>query len=68
MGAIKSMIMDLEEKCFDQVAEAIIECESFDEAQAIAVKVFRENNLVDVIGADYLEESVCEMWNELHAN
>lgn len=64
MGAVKNMIVDLEEKCFDQVAEAIIDCDSFDKAQAIALKVFNENNLVDVLGADYLEESVSEMWAE----
>ena len=64
MGAMKSMIMDLEEKCFDQVAEAISECEHFSEAQAKALKIFKENNLIDYVCADYLEESVSEMWNE----
>ena len=65
MGAVKSMVMDLEEKCFDQLADEIGECEDMIEAQSKAMKIFKENNLLDYTGADYLEESVSEMWNEL---
>lgn len=64
MGAVKNMVMDLEEKCFDQLSDEISECEDISEAQSKAMKIFKENDLLDYIGADYLEESVSEMWQE----
>jgi hypothetical protein len=64
MGAVKSMVMDLEEKCFDQLTDEIGECEDISDAQFKAMKIFKENNLLDYIGADYLEESVSEIWAE----
>lgn len=64
MGAVKDMVMDLEEKCFDQLSDSISECEDISEAQSKAMEIFKENNLLDYIGADYLEESVSEMWQE----
>ena len=64
MGAVKDMVMDLEEKCFDQLSNEISECEDISEAQSKAMKIFKENDLLDYIGADYLEESVSEMWQE----
>ena len=64
MGAVKDMVMDLEEKCFDQLSDEISECEDISEAQSKAMKIFKENDLLDYIGADYLEESVSEMWQE----
>jgi len=64
MGAVKDMVMDLEEKCFDQLSDEISECEDISEAQSKAMEIFKENDLLDYIGADYLEESVSEMWQE----
>ena len=68
MGAVKDMVMDLEEKCFDQLSNEISECEDISEAQSKAMKIFKENDLLDYIGADYLEESVSEMWQEKWCN
>jgi len=63
MGAVKNMIVDLEEKCFDLVAERISHCVDIQEAQEKAYDIFLENGLID-IDNDYLEESVSEMWAE----
>jgi hypothetical protein len=62
MGAVKNMIIDLEEKCFDQVAEQISHCVDIAEAQEKAHDIFLENGLLECIDNDYLEESVSEMW------
>ena len=64
MGAVKNMIIDLEEKCFDLVAERISHCVDIQEAQEKAYDIFLENGLIECIDNDYLEESVSEMWAE----
>jgi len=62
MGAVKGMVMDLEERCFSELEDEIAQCEDISDAQFKAMEIFKENNLLDYIGADHLEESVSEMW------
>ena len=40
MGQVKALCMDLEEKCWDKVADVIGECEHITEAYAKANKIF----------------------------
>ena len=42
MGAVKNMVMDLEEKCWDEVADVISECEDISEAMAKAIDIFKK--------------------------
>lgn len=64
MGAVKNMIVDLEEKCFSELESEIAECEDIDQAQEKAMDIFIENDLLDYVGVDNLQESVSEMWQE----
>ena len=68
MGAVKSMVMDLEEKCWDEVADVISECEDISEAMSKAVDIFKKEDLIGYLEADDIEEGVSEMWNELWWN
>ena len=65
MGAVKDMVMDLEEKCWDEVADVISECEDISEAMSKAVDIFKKEDLIGYLEADDIEEGVSEMWNEL---
>ena len=64
MGAVKAMVMDLEEKCWDDVANIIIDCDDISEAMAKAIKIFQAEDLIGYIDTDAIEEGVGEMWNE----
>ena len=64
MGAVKSMVMDLEEKCWDEVADVISECKDISEAMAKAIDIFEKVDLIGYFDTDTIEESVSEMWNE----
>jgi hypothetical protein len=64
MGAVKDMVMDLEEKCWDQVADAISECEDISEAMSKAIDIFKKEDLIGYLDTDTIEEGVSEMWNE----
>ena len=64
MGAVKSMVMDLEEKCWDEVADIIGECEDISEAMAKAIDIFEKEDLIGYLDTDTIEESVSEMWQE----
>ncbi len=65
MGAVKNMMLDLEEKCWDEVADVISECEDISEAMSKAVDIFKKEDLIGYLEADDIEEGVSEMWNEL---
>ena len=65
MGAVKNMVMDSEEKCWDEVADVISECEDISEAMSKAVDIFKKEDLIGYLEADDIEEGVSEMWNEL---
>lgn len=64
MGAVKNMVMDLEEKCWDEVANLISESEDISEAMAKAVDIFKKEDLIGYLDADEIEEGVSEMWIE----
>ena len=68
MGAVKSMVMDLEEKCWDNVADVISECEHVSEAMSKAVEIFKAEDLIGYMDVDTIEEGVGEMWNEYWSN
>lgn len=68
MGAVKAMCMDLEEKCWDKVADAISESEHCGEAKAKAVAIFREEDMLGYIDAEMIEDGVDEMWNDFWNN
>ena len=64
MGAVKNMVMDLEEKCWDEVADVLSECEDISEAMAKAIDIFKKEDLIGYLDTDAIEEGVSEMWNE----
>ena len=64
MGAVKAMCMDIEEKCWDKVADVIGECEHVTEAYLKAKDIFKAENILGYIDAEMIEEGVDEMWNE----
>ena len=64
MGAVKNMMLDLEEKCWDEVADVISECEDISEAMSKAVDIFKKEDLIGYLEADDIEEGVSEMWQE----
>jgi hypothetical protein len=68
MGAVKNMMLDLEEKCWDEVADVISECEDISEAMSKAVDIFKKEDLIGYLNTDTIEEGVSEMWNELWWN
>ena len=46
MGAVKNMIMDLEEKCWDEVSSIQFdECEDISEAMSEAVNIFKRERV-----------------------
>tara|TARA_A200000159_G_scaffold158979_1_gene177001 strand:- start:74 stop:292 length:219 start_codon:yes stop_codon:yes gene_type:complete len=64
MGKVKAMIMDIEEKVWDNITEEMVsECEHVTELYS---KVMKEINNDFIIGAfDDVVENVCnEAWNE----
>ena len=64
MGAVKNMMIDLEEKCWDEAASIIGECEYISEAMSEAVNIFKRENLIGYLDTDTIEEGVSEMWND----
>ena len=46
MGAVKAMCMDIEEKCWDKVADVIGECEHVTETYSKAKVIFQEENFL----------------------
>ena len=64
MGAVKAMCMDIEEKCWDKVADVIGECEHVTEAYSKAKDIFKAENILGYIDAEMIDEGVDEMWNE----
>ena len=64
MGAVKAMCMDIEEKCWDKVADVIGECKHVTEAYSKAKDIFKAENILGYIDAEMIEEGVDEMWNE----
>jgi len=64
MSATKEWLMDIEEKCWDDVAEAIGECEHISEAMARAGAIFSQAGLIGYLSVEEIDEAVAEMWNE----
>ena len=64
MGAMKSMIMDTEEQCWDQVSDIIKESKNVSEAIKQASAVFAQAGLIGYLSVSNIDESVNEMWNE----
>ena len=65
MGAVKNMMMDLEEKCWDEVSSIQFdECEDISEVMSEAVNIFKRENLIGYLDTDTIEEGVSEMWND----
>jgi hypothetical protein len=64
MGAVKNMMIDLEEKCWDEAASIIGECEYISEAMIEAVNIFKREGLIGYLDTDTIEEGVSEMWND----
>ena len=64
MSATKEWLITLEEKCRDQVADIIGECEHVNEAMDKAAAVFAQERLIGYLSVEEIEEGVSEMWNE----
>ena len=64
MSAMKSMIMDAEEQCWDQVSDIIKESEHVSEAMNRASAVFAQAGLIGYLSVSDIDEGVSEMWNE----
>ena len=64
MGQVKALCMDLEQKCWDKVADVIGECEHITEAYAKANKIFASEDMLGYIDTYTIEERVDEMWGE----
>ena len=64
MGAVKSMVMDIEEACWDRVADSIGECEHVGEAKKKAMDIFLAEDMLCVVDIETIEDGVDEMWNE----
>ncbi len=57
-------IMDVEEACWDRVADSIGECEHVSEAKKMAMDIFLAERMLGVVDIESIEEGVDEMWNE----
>ena len=68
MGAVKSMCMDIEEQCWDKMADAIGECEHITEAYAKAKEIFRSEDMLGYVEEDDIEAGVDDMWGEFWSN
>ncbi len=64
MGAVKAMCMDIEEKCWDKVADVISESEHVTEAYGKAKEIFQEEDMLGYVDEDMIQEGVDEMWYE----
>ena len=64
MGAMKSMIMDAEEQCWDKVADVVKESEHVSEAMNRASAVFAQAGLIGYLSVSDIDEGVSEMWAE----
>jgi hypothetical protein len=68
MGNVKSWAMDLDEKCWDEVADVIAECENVGEAYVKATEIFAQSGMyVDMELFAQIEEGVDAMWEEYWA-
>lgn len=65
MGAVKNMMMDMEEKCWDQVADIVQESEHVGEAMNRAGAVFAQAGMLGYLSSEDIDEGVNEMWNDL---
>ena len=63
MGAVKSWLMDLEEKFWDDAGEIMKECESFQEALGLIREKLTYPAIQD--DNDEIEDQLGDMWNEL---
>lgn len=61
---MSNYIMDVEEKCWDAVADIIKECEHVTEAMNKSAAVFAQERLLGYLSVEDIEEGVSEMWNE----
>lgn len=68
MGAVKRMLMDDEEKLWDDVAKVIGECEHVSEVSAKAVEMAKERRLWGYLDAEAIDDNVSELWNEFWSN
>lgn len=68
MGAVKSMLMDDEEKLWDDVANIIGECEHVSEVSAKAVEMAKERRLWGYLDEETIDDVVSELWNEFWSN
>lgn len=64
MSATKNWLITTEEKCWDDVAEAIDECENISEAMDRAGAIFSQARLIGYLSVEEIDEAVSEMWNE----
>lgn len=64
MSATKAWIEDIEETCWDEVAEMIRECEHVSEAMNRAHAIFAQAGLLGYLNVQQVDEGVSEMWNE----
>ena len=64
MGAVKAMCMDIEEKCWDKVADVIGESEHVSEAYGKAKEIFEAEDMLGYVDEDMIQEGVDEMWYE----
>ena len=65
MSATKEWLMDIEEKCWDEVANIIKESENVSDAMNRSCVVFAQNHLIGYLTVEDIEEGVGEMWNEM---
>ena len=68
MGAFKSLLMDEEEKLWDDIANVIGECEHVSEVSAKATAMAKQRQLWGYLDAETIEENVSELWNEFWSN
>ena len=61
---MSNYIMDVEEACWDRVADSIGECEHVSEAKKMAMDIFLAERMLGVVDIESIEEGVEEMWNE----
>jgi hypothetical protein len=64
MSATKEWLITLEEKCWDQVADIVGECEHVNEAMVRAAAIFSQAGLLGYLTVQDIDEGVGEMWNE----
>jgi len=63
MGYMKNLCMDLEEKCWSEVADVIAESKHISEAMPKAVEIFAQEDLLAYVTTEQIEEGVSEMWD-----